>query len=396
VSRHHSSAFSSHFFVNVDEEDFFDDGAALDFREAHPSLRKKRTVSHPVPDNNDGDDDDDDDEDDDAETSSDRPRNKLVCEASCCIKYVASNRPFPNHAFPIHISEPDFLSGSKFRRPTSASVHVLTAVREVHVGDPINFMNLENGGVYISIASSNLVHALEVVNGWTTNTIDSGSMSQIMKIQEPYKPVVDHLDELRNYGQTYGLETDLDTTMKHIDVLLRYIDKAIGNELREEMRLKEATPPLVTFNWLWTIFRNGVTLYSASTDQAYELDSISGGPLGQTLAVPRSVDDERLKRVSLPFYTVTASYLDVEGPLCFWRTETFQIERFIGTIAVESLSVFPLHHARDAGTELHQRLLERGKKMKRLLLAAPCHQEYDAWSLDPHARKVVKNSLLFS
>jgi hypothetical protein len=272
------------FFVNIDEEDFLDDGAALGFREAHESLLKKRVFSYSAPDNNNNDD-----EDEDRETSSDQPTDKLVCETSYCIKYIASESPFPSQ-----ISEPDFWSGSRFRRPTSESVHVLDAVREVHVGDSTNFMKLESGRVYIRIKSPKLIQALEAVMGGTTNTLASSSTSQIMQIEEPYKIVVDHLDELRNYGQTYAFETGLDITLKHIKVLLRYIDKAIGNDLRAEMRLKELTPPMVTFNWLWTIFRNDVTLYARSTDQAYELEMISGGPLAQWSRAGGYLREERI------------------------------------------------------------------------------------------------------
>jgi hypothetical protein len=324
-----------------------------------------------------------------AEVSGQGPQSAeaLICEPEYYISYL-SNHPlgFPNYM--VECNDKD----SQFQSNLPVSNHVLTILQEVLIQDPKNFTGMTNRPVKMKINSPYLRHVLESLGPISSDSTIEGPV----EISEPYPTVIHHLDQLHQYEQNHLHKDDLDITLRHIDTLLRFIDTSMGKDLRAEALLKEEKPPLVTYKWLWTIFEENTMVYSASKEQAYVLESITGGGLTSSQIPkpaawsnsPFDLEEDNIFQSS-EFYVVIAYNLVIKDAHCFRQKEKFTIRRFTGTISIASLPVFPLQRAADVGKELYQSLIERGIKTQRIFQKVPCHKEYDGWSLGYQARKVT-------
>ena len=83
-------------------------------------------------------------------------------------------------------------------------------------------------------------------------------------IPEPYKPLVHYMKELEDYKTLHpGGHDERYTTItnKHIDVLLRFLDRTLGSRLRLEREPRQGLMPVATFENIWMLFKPCQEIY---------------------------------------------------------------------------------------------------------------------------------------
>ncbi|KAL9617549.1 MAG: hypothetical protein Q9160_007666 [Pyrenula sp. 1 TL-2023] len=152
----------------------------------------------------------------------------------------------------------------------------------------------------------------------------------------------DHFSEL--------CKSQSDIVVKNYARLLR---KVLSAELAETIFTSAdlARNGVITFEYLWTIFKPGIDVYSSQDghDRIYKLTSTG---ISMTFSGQRC-------------FSVNVQYVDFDGNAFGWATTSLPIFDFSGTKSVTDLGVFPavLHPNVE---ELKRELSTRGKKFKDL------------------------------
>lgn len=266
----------------------------------------------------------------------------------------------------------------------SMTLPAIEVHRKFEASQPYKYTSLRKLPTVLRINSHYLINALETILGDPQGLSTFQDRDHRFETEEPYKIIVNHLDELRNYRSNHPDEEDLGITVCHIELLLEFIRKAIGAELEAEAHYNSQEVPLVTWDWLWTAFKDDETVYtSSSVPRAYILNSITGGYLSGS----KSTAD------GFPWYsdgyTVSCWALKFNGLHYIRKSKTFRIPRFMGPRELATLPVYPARFVKTTGEgSLHKKLVERGRKVYELHKASPSHREYNGLTFDRQAREV--------
>jgi len=203
----------------------------------------------------------------------------------------------------------------------------------------------------MKIHSIYLINALrEVIKYYPSLSL----RAEPVTISEPYRPLVHYMTELEEYKTNHPPGHDdncKDITNSHIDILLGFLDHTLGKQLRQERERHRQPTPVVTFEFLWLLFKPGQDVYFQDPDDntwsGRVVAELEGGVLGPN-ASPK------------PYQIHSWNVRSLEGKVQPTRGCT-QIDIFDGEKDITSLAVFPKHfHSEDA--KLEARLVERGKK----------------------------------
>lgn len=113
----------------------------------------------------------------------------------------------------------------------------------------------------LKIYSAPLINALqEVVHYWPGTSL----LRNPVIFSKPYSLLGHHIDALKCYKNNHPACHSPEFTEAcndHIDVLLDFLDKEFGDELRLERARYQKTPPTATFENLWMLFKPGQDVY---------------------------------------------------------------------------------------------------------------------------------------
>ena len=132
----------------------------------------------------------------------------------------------------------------------------------------------------IRIISPLLKHALSmVINRYPGFSI---KMGKPCCIQWPYKAILHHrkeLEDLKLMTVEESLKDEAEERNKHIDCLLQFIEKDLGETFAEENARHLQNPPLATFEYYWILFKPGTVVYRKTDDiwSAWVVKSLDGG-----------------------------------------------------------------------------------------------------------------------
>jgi hypothetical protein len=173
-------------------------------------------------------------------------------------------------------------------------------------------------------------------------------------ISEPYRPLVHYMTELEEYKTNHPPGHDdnyKNITNSHIDISLGFLDHTLGKQLRLERERYQRPTPVVTFEYLWLLFKPGQDVYIHDPDKntwtAGVVAELKGGIFGSNDSpIPYKIHNWNVMSRSAyiqPFKQCTT------------------IEIFDGEKDIASLAVLPKNfHSEDA--KLESQLVERGKK----------------------------------
>lgn len=112
------------------------------------------------------------------------------------------------------------------------------------------------------INSAHLINALKAVVGYYTSVSFVGNS---VKISAPYEVLIHHRAALARYKVSQPRTHDEEyafTTARHIDVLLSFLDKTLGQQIREEEERHCSSTPKATFDNLWLLLKPGTVIYA--------------------------------------------------------------------------------------------------------------------------------------
>ncbi|KAK7757947.1 hypothetical protein SLS62_000325 [Diatrype stigma] len=112
------------------------------------------------------------------------------------------------------------------------------------------------------INSIHLINALKAVVGYYPSVSFVGNS---VRISAPYEVLIHHRAALARYKVSQPRTHDEEyafTTAKHIDVLLSFLDKTLGQQIREEEERHCSSTPKATFDNLWLLLRPGTVIYA--------------------------------------------------------------------------------------------------------------------------------------
>lgn len=160
-------------------------------------------------------------------------------------------------------------------------------------------------------------------------------------IDAPYRVLFHYKDELEKAGE--GLQDQ--EAVAHLDLLLDFIDEHFKETIEETDNLKEQG--LVSYEYLWTIYRPGMTICAP----------VYGQPRAFTLSnYGYSCDPPGLQ--------LAMDFVDFDGEDLGNRSSSRLVSAFAGAVAINELSAYPIqYHA--APDVLRQQLIDRGRRMEK-------------------------------
>jgi len=113
------------------------------------------------------------------------------------------------------------------------------------------------------IHSGHLINALRAIVGYYPGgTSFTGDRA---KIEAPYEILIHHRAALARYKFSQPSCHDADyasTTVKHIDILLEFLEKTYGLRIRAEEARHGRSTPTATWEYLWLLLRPGEVVYN--------------------------------------------------------------------------------------------------------------------------------------
>ncbi|KAF4847908.1 ATPase family AAA domain-containing protein 3B [Colletotrichum siamense] len=188
-------------------------------------------------------------------------------------------------------------------------------------------------------------------------------MTSDISVAFPPRSLYHYRDDLAAAGD--DLDPDSESA-RHLPLLLAFIDEHFADTIKNTANLLGQR--LISYEYLWTIFRPGCLVYATRLSQAraYKLrsyDYVCGQSPGLRLGV---------------------EYVDFDGDDFGTRFEYLQIPAFQGAVEVAALNAMPLAHhpSPEAVTAL---LTHRGRRFE--ALAGQNFREYKGVALDERMRR---------
>ncbi|KAL7943263.1 P-loop containing nucleoside triphosphate hydrolase protein [Trichoderma barbatum] len=237
---------------------------------------------------------------------------------------------------------------------------------EEHYYDPPGSPQADPPIMYIN--SDHLINALRAVIRYYPNVSLNGKTVQI---SAPYRVLYHHRHELSEYRDNQPAEHGVEyaeTTVKHIDILLKFLDENLKDEVsKEEERHKLATPT-ATFDYFWLLLKPGEVIYT----KKYDI---------WTPTVISSVSAGNRSHGSPDNYRISCWLLESNGIKVGRFMESYVVTPWPGEQAISNLSVIPAAFwkedlAAQGGLTMREKLIQEGKLYWELL-KRPTYMEYD-------------------
>ena len=162
-------------------------------------------------------------------------------------------------------------------------------------------------------------------------------------IDKPYRVLFHYRKELEEAGKELEYHSD---AAQHLELLLNFIDEEFKDVIEETENL--LGQGMMSYEYLWTIFRPGATVYAPVFGQprAFELKNYA-----------YSCDP--------PGLVLTTEYVDFDGEDMGTRNSQRFVPAFAGAQKISDLSAFPIdwHPEQD---EVRAELVERGRRWEQL------------------------------
>jgi len=218
------------------------------------------------------------------------------------------------------------------------------------------------------IHSKYLQAALSAVVGYYPGT---GFIGERVTVAAPYRVLIHHRDALNQYKTNQPSCHDQkykEKTMKHIDILLNYLDATFQEQLRDEERRHLNSPPAATFDWFWLTLKPGEVIYAKKHDHWRPF-------------VLSAINSIRVNHVRPLEYNIHAWSIEYKRGKLERVMSSFSIRQFHGEQAIHTLPVipakfFPEDLEKQGGMTMAERQVQLGKLYWELS-KRPSYKEYD-------------------
>lgn len=212
----------------------------------------------------------------------------------------------------------------------------------------------------LKIHSMHLVNTLrDVIEFWPGLSLVSAKLRPL-QFAEPYTPLVIFEDQIENY-KTNDPTTHCPSYIKqcndHIDMLLTFLDQAVGDETWAEKALHSKSPSMAIYKNLWMLFKPRKLVYIHATDDEPARPMIFAHI--RMYVISRNSGRKMLGRWDEGLKDVRGWYVETDG-VCFRPIfASATIEPFDGERQISSLPVYPKEFHKDCQYEKY--LEQRGK-----------------------------------
>ena len=203
----------------------------------------------------------------------------------------------------------------------------------------VQFANTKQTTMIIN--STYLINALKAVVGYYPG---SGFIGDSVSINAPYQVLIHNRGALARYKVSQPETHDEEyafTTARHIDVLLSFLEKTLGKQIREEEERYSIGTPKVTFNNLWLLLKPGTVVY-AKEDRKWTPFVIS------SVSSPNSNPDTRPKSYSVTCWNISYTMNRFSRIM-----NSFHIEPFSGEEAISNLCLIPARFFRGRDNDMN-------------------------------------------
>ncbi|OTB17221.1 hypothetical protein K445DRAFT_315859 [Daldinia sp. EC12] len=190
----------------------------------------------------------------------------------------------------------------------------------------INIVQVEKKSMVIH--SAHLINALRAVVEYYP---DTSLLGDTVTINAPYHILAHHQAALARYKTNQPEAHDGEytlTTAKHIDVLLGFLEKTLGPQIREEEKRHNSEIPTATFDNLWLVLKPGEVVYAKYDNQwtPFMISSVVDGSSTNDNSTPYIINCWNISYASERFCRVMHS---------------FDISPFNGEEVIKNLTVIP-------------------------------------------------------
>lgn len=220
---------------------------------------------------------------------------------------------------------------------------------------------------FMIIYSEHLINALRAVVRYYPTVNLNG---KTVHINAPYRILYHHRRELLEYRDNQPEEHSaeyVETTVKHIDTLLDFLDESLKDEITKEEELHKLETPMATFQYFWLLLKPGNVIYTKKYDiwTPLVISSVSVG--NRHLSNPEC-------------YRINCWLLESNGTKVGRFMESYVVNPWPGEQAISTLSVVPAAFwkedlAAQGGLTMREKLIEEGKLYWELL-KRPTYMEY--------------------
>ncbi|KAJ4271439.1 hypothetical protein NW762_000141 [Fusarium torreyae] len=222
---------------------------------------------------------------------------------------------------------------------------------------------------YMVIHSEYLINALKaVVAYYPYLNLDGKSVN----LSAPYRVLYHHRQGIAHYKDHQPSIHDseyADITAKHIDVLLKFLDDNLGDEIRREEERHQLEAPMATFDLFWLLLKPGEIFYAKRYDiwTPYVISEVSTNK-GPENSSPDS-------------YKIGCWMLESNGTKVNRYMYSFTLSPWLGEQAIGSLSVIPAAFwPEDLEAQRGMTMRERGIALGKMyweLLKRPTYMDYE-------------------
>lgn len=237
----------------------------------------------------------------------------------------------------------------------------------------VKISNVEKTDMIIN--STHLINALKGIVGYYPGVSFIGDK---VKIDAPYHVLVHNRAALTRFRVFQPETHDEDykvTTAEHIDVLLRFLEKTLGKEMREEEERHQAATPKATFDKLWMLYKPGDVIYAKHMGRwtPFVVSRCNDG-------VPTSRGEDHSP------YNIECWNINYSAGKFIRYMYAFRVDPFSGEEAIVSLPVVPARFFKgETGEESPETVAERNIKMGKKawdLSKNPTYMAYDGSLVD--------------
>ena len=230
----------------------------------------------------------------------------------------------------------------------------------------------------LKIHSTHLINALRQVIRYYPQLNLSGVP---VIIREPFQPLVHYMKELEDYKSNHPKVHDdefISTTNSHIDILLDFLDRRLGQNLRLERERHQRQPPVATFEYLWLLFRPGdqVFVRAANEEEGYR-------PYVFATMKPKVLS-------AFEWYSFLVWNIDIKSSGLVPSEGERKIRSFEGEKEISSLLVCPSKYFPDR-SRVEEECISRGIRVVGLF--EPAYMEYVGATKEPLAIEVTLYTL---
>ncbi|KAF4967303.1 hypothetical protein FSARC_5133 [Fusarium sarcochroum] len=222
---------------------------------------------------------------------------------------------------------------------------------------------------FMTIHSEHLINALRAVVAYYPYINLEGKS---INLSAPYRLLYHHRQELAHYKDHQPSIHDSEyaaTTAKHIDVLLKFLDDNLGEEIHREEERHQLETPMATFDLFWLLLKPGEIFYAKRNDiwTPYVISEVN---------INKSAENGPYDVYRIGCWMLESNGTKVNRYMYSFNLSPWLGEQAIGSLPVIPAAFWPENLEAQGGMTMRERNIALGKLYWELL-KRPTYMDYE-------------------